>query len=297
MRAIAGKTQQHKRQMKFRGHSSLLFFLSLFSGVGCIVQCAEPRASALPLSSPRPGSRPPVTTSHEPTYVQDVLPIVMGKCTRCHNDQATFLRNWLDYRAAAQDRWELKRRVWDSWRGDFFKQPMPTGNSPESQSMTEQERRTIRDWVEKGAPYGTRSVSGPLKSKAERVEAGKVLFSTICAACHQPNGQGIPARFPPLAGSDFLNADKHRAIKIVLNGLQGEVRVNGQTFNNSMPKLPLSDQDIANALTYVYNSFGNSGQEITPAEVSAARTEPPDLLSPVGRNTVQRAPQEKSPWE
>lgn len=82
--------------------------------------------------------------------------------------------------------------------------------------------------------------------------------------------------FPPLAGSDFLNADKNRAIKIVINGRQGEIVVNGQKFNNSMPKFPLTDQDIANVLTFVYNSFGNAGIEVTPDEVATLRTQPPD---------------------
>ncbi len=86
--------------------------------------------------------------------------------------------------------------------------------------------------------------------------------------------------FPPLAGSDFLNADKNRAIKIVINGRQGEVIVNGRKFNNSMPKFPLGDDDIANVLTYVYNSFGNAGLEVAPPEVKALRDEPPDVEGP-----------------
>ena len=81
--------------------------------------------------------------------------------------------------------------------------------------------------------------------------------------------------FPPLAGSDFLNADKSRAINIVIFGRQGEVVVNGLKYNNNMPSFPLTDQDIANVLTYVYNSFGNSGLEVTPEEVKIQRAHPP----------------------
>jgi nitrite reductase (NO-forming) len=128
------------------------------------------------------------------------------------------------------------------------------------------------------------------------MELGKRLFSTICASCHQANGQGIPGRFPPLAGSDLLNGDKHRAIKIVINGLQGEVVVNGRRFNNSMPKFPLSDQDVASALTYVYNSFGNSGKDVTPGEVSLVRREK-DEGNSTGHNPAGSPPQEKSPYE
>jgi nitrite reductase (NO-forming) len=108
-------------------------------------------------------------------------------------------------------------------------------------------------------------------SKTERIEHGKRVFSNVCAACHQPSGVGIPGAFPPLAGSDFLNADKARAIGIAAGGLSGPVTVNGQTFNSQMPALNLSDEDVANALTYVYNTWGNAGHEVKPAEVAAVR--------------------------
>src|ERR1035438_6615145 len=206
-----------------------------------------------------------------PTYLRDVLPIFMGKCVRCHNNEAKLMYNWLDYKAAFGDRWEIRKRVWNSWNGSYYKQPMPAGNGPEVHTMTEEERRTIKVWVETGAVYGVPSMDTSAKSKAERIELGKRLFTTVCALCHQSTGQGIPGRFPPLAGSDFLNSDKNRAIRILLNGLQGEVIVNGQKFNNSMPSFPLGDDDIANALTFVYNSFGNSGKEVTPEEVNALR--------------------------
>jgi len=198
----------------------------------------------------------------------------MGNCSRCHNEQARFVYNWLDYKTAYADRWEIRRRVWDSWNGSYFKEPMPIVNSPESLSLTEQERQTIRLWVEGGAPCGVAPVDDGTKTKADRIQAGKHLFTSICAACHQPTGQGLPNVFPPLAGSDFLNADKSRAIRIVISGRQGEVVVNGQKFNNNMPTFPLGDQDVANVLTYVYNSFGNSGLEVTPDEVKTVRAQP-----------------------
>jgi nitrite reductase (NO-forming) len=125
---------------------------------------------------------------------------------------------------------------------------------------------------------------------------GKNLFTTICAACHQPTGQGIPGRFPPLAGSDFLNSDKHRAIQVVVHGLQGEVVVNGRQFNNSMPSFPLSDEEIANALTFVYHSFGNSGQDVSAGEVRAARDEGSNPESPRSHQSAQAAP-EINPYE
>ncbi len=215
-----------------------------------------------------------------PTYLRDIQPILMGHCSRCHNSQARFVYDWLDYKTAFRDRWEIKRRIWDSWKGSYYKESMPIQNSPESLLISEEDRQLIRDWVTSGAACGTQPVDDGHKSKSERVVLGRKLFNSICAACHQPTGQGLPNVFPPLAGSDFLNADKKRAIKIVINGRQGEVVVNGMKFNNSMPSFPLSDQDIANVLTFVYNSFGNAGLEVNPEEVKLFRAEPPDPSGP-----------------
>jgi mono/diheme cytochrome c family protein len=219
-------------------------------------------------------------TAQGTTYLQDVRPIIMGKCVRCHNGEAKFMYNWLDYKTAFNDRREIRRRVWDSWKGAYYKQPMPAGNSPECQSITDEERQTIKQWVDTGAAYGVPS-SNPAspKSKEEKIESGKRLFATVCIACHQANGQGIPNQFPPLAQSDFLNSNKDRAIKTLLHGRQGEIVVNGQKFNNSMPSFPLSDDEIASALTFVYHSFGNSGKEVAAEEVKAMRAEPEEATA------------------
>lgn len=213
-----------------------------------------------------------------PTYLRDVQPILMRRCARCHNEQARFVYNWLDYKTATEDRGEIARRVWDSWKGTYFKESMPIANSPESLAITDQERATIRRWVTSGAAMGVAPPPVIANSKEEKIEMGRRIFTTICAACHQPTGRGVPNVFPPLAGSDFLNADKKRAIKIVINGRQGEIVVNAQKFNNSMPKFPLTDHDIANVLTFVYASFGNSGIEVSADEVAHLRSEPPDVL-------------------
>jgi mono/diheme cytochrome c family protein len=212
----------------------------------------------------------------------------MGNCSRCHNQQSRFIYDWLDYKTAFADRWEIRRRVWDSWKGTFYKESMPVANSPESLALTDEERITIRNWVDGGALRGVPPPPGAAKSKAEKIQLGKQLFSSICAACHQPNGLGRPNMFPPLAGSDYLNSDKNRAIKTVIFGRQGEVVVNGMKFNNNMPSFPLTDQDIANVLTFVYNSFGNSGLEVTPGEVKSLRAQPPEpSKTPAPKNAYE----------
>ncbi len=113
------------------------------------------------------------------------------------------------------------------------------------------------------------------QTKDERIAAGKVVYARVCTACHQAEGQGVPMAFPPLAKSDYLNADPERAIHVVVGGLTGEVTVNGMKFNSVMPKLDLTDEDVANVLTYVFNSFGNNGTEILPDRVKTARAAAP----------------------
>lgn len=220
------------------------------------------------------------STNQSPTYLRDIQPIFMGNCSSCHNQQSRFVYNWLDYKTAYADRWEIRRRIWDSWKGSYYKEAMPIANSPESLALTDEERLMIRNWVDSGAVRGIAPPPDGPKSKAERIELGRRLFTSICAACHQLTGLGRPNMFPPLAGSDFLNADKNRAIKIVIFGRQGEVVVNGQKFNNSMPSFPLTDQSIANVLTFVYNSFGNSGLAVKPEEVTILRTQKPEPSGP-----------------
>ena len=107
------------------------------------------------------------------------------------------------------------------------------------------------------------------KSLEEQKEHGKQVLMQTCFACHQANGQGIPGAFPPLASSDFLNADVVRAIGIVKHGLNGEVTVNGTPFNSVMPAQNLSDEEIADVLTYVYNNFDNNKTVVTPEMVKA----------------------------
>lgn len=109
------------------------------------------------------------------------------------------------------------------------------------------------------------------QNKAERIARGTETFQQVCAACHQGDAKGIPGVFPPLAGSDYLNQDPKRAINAVVNGLEGEITVNGAKYNQVMPKLTLTDEQTADVVTYLLNNFGNKGGEVLPAEVARAR--------------------------
>ncbi len=109
-------------------------------------------------------------------------------------------------------------------------------------------------------------------TKEQQIEAGKAHFAGTCSTCHQANGEGMPGVFPPLAKSDLLAKDPKRAVDIVLHGLSGKVTVNGTDYNSVMPPMnQLSDDEVANIVTYVLNSWGNPGGQVSVEEVKAAR--------------------------
>ncbi len=117
--------------------------------------------------------------------------------------------------------------------------------------------------------------SGALTTE-EQIKAGQALFAGTCSTCHQPNGAGLPGVFPPLAKSDWLAANPKRAIDAVLGGLTGPIKVNGQDYNSVMPPMnQLTDDEVANILTYVMGSWGNGGGKITKAEVAERRKAKP----------------------
>jgi nitrite reductase (NO-forming) len=120
----------------------------------------------------------------------------------------------------------------------------------------------------------TSSAQGTLTLQ-EQIKAGEALFAGTCSVCHQTNGAGIPSVFPPLAKSDYLTADLQRTIGIPLHGLTGKVVVNGSEYNSVMPPMTqLNDDEIANILTYVLNSWGNPGGSVSIEDVKKRRAEP-----------------------
>ena len=105
------------------------------------------------------------------------------------------------------------------------------------------------------------------------MEKGKRIYSQTCFACHQAEGQGMPGVFPPLAKSDYLMADKARAIRGVIKGQTGEMIVNARKYNGVMPPVLLNDEQIAQVVTFVMNSWGNSGDIVTVDEVQKIHAE------------------------
>jgi glucose/arabinose dehydrogenase/mono/diheme cytochrome c family protein len=116
----------------------------------------------------------------------------------------------------------------------------------------------------------------------DNLNRGKLLtastvYTNNCSPCHQSDGKGDGNRFPPLDKSDWVNGDKIRLINIVLNGLKGPVEVKGLQYNEVMPAQAsvLSDEQVAEVLTYIKSNFGNTPEVVTPAEVARVRKSQP----------------------
>jgi len=107
----------------------------------------------------------------------------------------------------------------------------------------------------------------------KNMPATSAVYTTYCIACHQSDGKGDGNRFPPLAQSEWVNYNTNRLINVVLNGLKGPVTVKGQSYNEVMPGHGsfLTDDQIAEVLTYIKSNFANIPEIVTPAQVAAVR--------------------------
>jgi mono/diheme cytochrome c family protein len=101
---------------------------------------------------------------------------------------------------------------------------------------------------------------------------GKAVYGTFCLACHQEDGSGVPNMNPPIVKTSWVLGSKTVLIQQILKGSANKVEIDGETFHNTMPaQAQLTDQQIADVLTFVRNSFGNRASMVTPAEVKAVR--------------------------
>ena len=111
--------------------------------------------------------------------------------------------------------------------------------------------------------------------------AGDQIYASLCVACHQASGQGLPGVFPPLAESEWVKAAPEVPIKILLMGLGGSVTVKGQAFNGQMPSFKqLSDAEIAAVLTHVRASWNNGGVAVKADAVKEVRAALKDRSDP-----------------
>ncbi|MEX0312751.1 MAG: c-type cytochrome [Allomuricauda sp.] len=104
------------------------------------------------------------------------------------------------------------------------------------------------------------------------ISGGAKTYYTYCSACHQKDGGGATGRFPPIANTDWVTGDKERLIKIILEGMEGSIQVHGETYNGVMPQHSfLSDEEIAEVLTYIRSNFDNRASAISTKEVKEIR--------------------------
>jgi mono/diheme cytochrome c family protein len=109
---------------------------------------------------------------------------------------------------------------------------------------------------------------------AAAIARGKVVYEATCQPCHQVDGGGASNMNPPLTRTKWVLGDKAKLAQIVLKGLPGgQIEIDGDTFHNPMPaqESVLTDQQIADVLTYIRNNFGNKASAVTVAEVKAIR--------------------------
>ena len=93
------------------------------------------------------------------------------------------------------------------------------------------------------------------------IERGKGIYVENCITCHMGAGEGVPGTFPPLAKADYLIKTPEKAIHAVKFGLKGKIQVNGIDFNNVMPNPNLGNDEIADVMNYIQNSWGNSSDK------------------------------------
>lgn len=126
-------------------------------------------------------------------------------------------------------------------------------------------------------PYSTLAEVTDLQpaSDAEAfVNRGKVVFEATCALCHGVDGAGKPNQAPPLMESEWVNGPANRVIRIPLHGLSGPIQVKGQDWALAMPAMgaALPAEDLAAALSYIRQAWGNKSPAITAEEVNAVKT-------------------------
>ena len=96
---------------------------------------------------------------------------------------------------------------------------------------------------------------------AKSIERGKMVYLENCVSCHMGKGEGIPQTFPPLANADYLMKTPEKAIHAIKFGLQGKIKVNGVDFDNAMPNPGLDNDEIADVMNFIQNSWGNSSEK------------------------------------
>jgi mono/diheme cytochrome c family protein len=104
---------------------------------------------------------------------------------------------------------------------------------------------------------------------------GAIVYEQHCASCHQKDGNGVPRLIPPLQGTDYVSGDKSRLIRILLDGLNERIIVQEEEYYSPMASFKqLTDQQIADVLTFIRARFGGNASPVSPKEVLIQRKRP-----------------------
>jgi ubiquinol-cytochrome c reductase cytochrome b subunit len=249
---------------------------------------AVPQQNAIPSRTNTVAGNVAASTNQNPTYLRDVQPVIAVSCARCHNPQ-TRIYNWLGYKSTFDDRYEIRRRVWDSPKGWYYKEAMPLPGSPEALAFTAAQRLTIRNWVSSGAARGVAPAPAPAAvattnevagsggttaaASADDSQAGKGLFvSQGCMVCHAIAGTGGKV------GPDLSNETKlgHSSQWLI-------AQITDPTKHNPATKMPphnnLTPAQLKGLADYILN----------PAPGAAAPGAPPVTAASSSVSTNARA--------
>ena len=110
-------------------------------------------------------------------------------------------------------------------------------------------------------------------ASAEKEHPGKAVYNKYCLTCHQSDGSGVPNMHPPLTPGSWVGNDPNELIAIMMKGLSGKIEVNGEVYKNFMPShAQLTDEQLADVLSYIRSSFGNNFEPVTPEMVKKVRS-------------------------
>jgi mono/diheme cytochrome c family protein len=128
------------------------------------------------------------------------------------------------------------------------------------------------------------AVATPLTGEQQaRFTAGKALFASVCAACHQVTGRGRDGLAPPLLDSDWVLGNPEALVRVVMHGVSGAITVNGREYIGEMPGLgALGDSQMASVLTYLRREWGHTAAPVDPEQVSAIRVATVGRATPFG---------------
>ena len=108
---------------------------------------------------------------------------------------------------------------------------------------------------------------------AGKEHPGKAVYTQYCLTCHQADGSGVPNMHPPLTPGSWVGKDPNELIAIMMKGLSGKIEVNGEVYKNFMPsQAQLTDEQLADVLSYIRSSFGNNFEPVTPEMVKKVRS-------------------------